>query len=91
MHPKTVEPKTQELLGFVPPHFHDVSLPIDQTDLVYCPCTLKYPITGTEFPDLAWLIPDTLESPDNIPHTLIAVGTIAIAQNLVKWLNQQLE
>jgi len=90
MHPKTVRPKTQELLGFVPPHFEDVSLPIDWTDLIYCPHTLKHPITGTEFPNLAWLIPDMLASPDDIPCTLIAVRTIAIAQNLAKWLNQQL-
>ncbi len=52
MHPKTVWPKTQELLGFIHPYF-DISLPIDWTDLMYCPCTLKYPISSTEFPDLA--------------------------------------
>ena len=53
--------------------------------------TLKYSISSTEFPDLAWLVPDVLISPDDLPHTLIAVGTIAMAQNLVKWLNKQLE
>src|SRR5260221_11490663 len=77
------------MLGFQPGRFHDVSLPIDRQDLIYGARILKHSIHGTEFPDLVWLVPDNLASPESIHPTLIAVNTIAIANALVKWLCTQ--
>ena len=67
------------------------TLPIDHQDLIYGACILKHSIHGTEFPDLAWLVPDDLASPKDIQPTLIAVSTIALADTLVKWLCTQLK
>ena len=85
MDPKVGQPKTQNMLGFQPGRFQDVSLPIDHQDLIYGACILKHSIHGLDFPDLAWLIPD------DIQPTLIAVSTIGIADTLVKWLCTQLQ
>ena len=79
------------MLGFQPGRFQDVSLPIDCQDLIYGAHILKHSINGIDFPDLAWLVPDDLASPDDICPTLIAVNTIAIADSLVKWLCTQLQ
>ena len=34
--------KVQDTLGFKQNQFHDVKLPIDRTDLKYCPCFLSH-------------------------------------------------
>ncbi|KAF8331031.1 uncharacterized protein EI90DRAFT_3123708 [Cantharellus anzutake] len=91
MDPTIARPKMQNVLGFQREQFQDISLPIDHQDLVYGACILKHSIHGTEFPDLAWLVPNDLASPNVIRPTLIAVGTIAIADALVKWLRTQLK
>ncbi|KAF8324612.1 P-loop containing nucleoside triphosphate hydrolase protein [Cantharellus anzutake] len=65
--------------------------PIDRKDLVYSTCTLKYSITGSDFPDLAWLNPDNLTTAQSITPTLIAVAMVAIANALVKWLRKKLK
>src|SRR6266481_5472960 len=79
------------MLGFQPGRFQDVSLPIDHQDLIYGAHILKHSICGLDFPDLVWLVPDDLASPDDIQLTLIAVSTIRIADTLVKWLHTQLQ
>src|SRR5258708_22288740 len=76
---------------FQPGRFQDVSLPIDCQDLIYGACILKHSIHGLDFPDLAWLVPVDLASPNDIQPTLIAVSTIGIADTLVKWLCTQLQ
>ncbi len=91
MDPKIGWPKTQNMLGFQPGRFHDVSLPIDRQDLIYGARILKHSIHGTEFPNLMWLVPNNLAGPESIHPTLIAVNTIAIANALVKWLHTQLK
>src|SRR5260370_23732352 len=91
MDPKVRQPKTQNMLGFQPGRFQDVSLPIDCQDLIYGACILKHSIHGLDFPDLAWPISDDLTSPDDIQPTLIAVSMITIADTLVKWLHTQLQ
>ena len=83
MDPNVVQPKTQNMLGFQPGRFQDVSLPIDCQDLIYGARILKHSINGIDFPDLAWLVPDDLASPNDICPTLIAVNTIAITDSLV--------
>ena len=86
MNPQTACMATQNHLGFQPGLFWDMSLPIDCKDLVYSAHTLKHSITGSDFLDLAWLIPDNPMSTKSITPTLIAVATVAMEETLVKWL-----
>ncbi len=66
MNPEVAQPKTQNVLGFQPGRFKDVSLPIDHPDLIYGAHILKHSIRGMEFPDLPWLVPEDLASPEDI-------------------------
>ncbi|KAF8321864.1 uncharacterized protein EI90DRAFT_3020238 [Cantharellus anzutake] len=75
MNPQTTCRATQSCLGFQPDLFWDVSLLVDRSD----------------FPDLAWLIPDNLTTAQSITPTLIVVATVAIANALVKWLRKKLK
>ena len=91
MNPQTACMATQNHLGFQPGLFWDMSLPIDCKDLVYSAHTLKHSITGSDFLDLAWLIPDNPMSTESITPTLIAVATVAMEETLVKWLQKKLK
>ncbi len=59
--------KVQHTLGFKENQFHDVKLPIDRTDLKYCPRFLSHSIEGLTFPDLAWVIPIIVNTPSDLP------------------------
>ena len=78
--------KVQQSLHFKTNHFWDIKLPIDWTDLKYCPQFLSSSTGGTAFPDLAWTISLVINSPSDLTLTLFACRTINMVMNVRNWL-----
>jgi superfamily II DNA helicase RecQ len=75
-----------ESLGFHANHYIHHALPIDNQQICYIPRILQYPVSGTSFLDLAWLIPPSTVSPDNITKTLIFCETIELGSRVYNFL-----
>jgi superfamily II DNA helicase RecQ len=67
-----------ESLGFQDGHYIHQALPINNHNICYIPRIFQYPISGASFLDLAWLIPTSTTSPQDITKTLIFCETIAL-------------
>jgi superfamily II DNA helicase RecQ len=81
-----------ESLGFHANHYTHHALPIDNHQICYIPKILQYSVSGTAFLDLAWLIPSSIISPDDITKTLIFCETIELGYrvyNFLQWLLPQ--
>lgn len=86
--------KIQKALSFVEGLFYDENLPTDRREIKYCPRFLTHSTTGHDFPDLAWLLPESLDTQSdiqNLPRVLIAVDTIEKATRVIDWLEWLLE
>ena len=75
-----------ELLGFHANHYIHRALPIDNHQICYIPKILRYPVSGTSFLDLAWLIPPSIVSLCEITKTLIFCETIELGSRLHHFL-----
>lgn len=73
-------------LGFQPGRYIHASLPIDNPHICYIPQFCSYPISGTTFLDLAWLIPPTITNIMAISKTLIFCESIAFGTRVHKFL-----
>jgi len=77
-------------LGFNDGRYIHFSLPIDNPHICYIPQFQSYPISGTAFLDLAWLIPSTVTSIADITKTLVFCETIALGTRVYKFLQHLL-
>ena len=77
-------------LGFHRSRYIRTSLPIDNPNICYIPRFQSYPTSGSAFLDLAWLIPPTIKSVNNITKTLIFCETIALGSRVYKFLKKLL-
>ena len=75
-----------ESLGFHVGHYTHHALPIDNHQICYIPKILQYPVSGTSFLDLAWLIPPSIASPSEITKTLIFCETIKLGSRVCNFL-----
>lgn len=76
--PKETFDHVMSSLGFNHGRYIHTSLPIDNPNICYIPQFQSYPTSGTTFLDLAWLIPPTVTSINDITKTLIFCETIAL-------------
>ena len=79
-----------ESLGFHTNHYIHHALPIDNQQICYIPKFLQYPVSGTSFLDLAWLIPPSTVSPHDITKTLIFCETIELGSCVYNFLQHLL-
>jgi superfamily II DNA helicase RecQ len=79
-----------ESLGFHAGHYIHQKLQIDNSHLCYIPKILQYPISGTSFLDLAWLIPTSATSMGDITKTLIFCETIELGSRVHNFLHHLL-
>ena len=79
-----------ESLSFHTDHYIHHTLPIDNHQICYIPQILQYPVSGTSFLDLAWLIPPSTTSADNITKTLIFCERIELGSRVYDFLRQLL-
>ena len=77
-------------LGFQANHYIHHTLPIDNTHICYIPKFLDYPTSSTTFLDLAWLIPPSAVSPEDIPKTLIFCEKIELGSRVHTFLQHLL-
>jgi len=77
-------------LGFNPGNYIYDHLPIDNPHICYLPQFFHYPISGTTFLDIAWLIPSTITSAADITKSLIFCNTINLGTRVYKFLQQLL-
>jgi superfamily II DNA helicase RecQ len=77
-------------LGFQGTHYIHQSLPINNPHICYIPKILQYPISGTSFLDLSWLIPTSATSPHDITKTLIFCETIELGHRVCNFLQHLL-
>jgi len=75
-----------ESLGFHVGHYIHHALPIDNHQICYIPKIFQYPVSGTSFLDIAWLIPPSVTSPSNITKTLIFCETIELGSRVCNFL-----
>lgn len=79
-----------ESLGFHINHYIHHTLPIDNHHICYIPKILQYPVSGTSFLDLAWLIPPSTVYPYDITKTLIFCETIELGRRVYSFLHHLL-
>ena len=53
---------------------------------MYCPHFLSQSIEGPTFPDLAWMLPDIVHGPQDLPQILFTCNTIEKVTILHQWL-----
>ena len=80
----------RDSLGFHPGYFTYRALQVDNPHICYIPKILQYPISGSSFLDLAWLIPTTVTSPCHITKTLIFCETIELGYRVCNFLRSLL-
>ena len=83
--------RIQQLLGFVAGQFCDVKLGLNQTDLMYCPHFLSQSVEGHTFPNLAWVLPNIVHGPQDLPQMLFTCSTIEKVMVLHCWLVTELK
>ena len=88
--PKGTFDRVMSSLGFNRGRYIRASLPIDNQHICYIPQFQSYPTSGTTFLDLAWLIPPTVTSIDDITKTLVFCETIALGTHVYKFLQRLL-
>lgn len=77
-------------LGFNPGCYVCGHLPIDNPHVCYLPQFFRYPISGTTFLDITWLIPSTVTSADDITKSLIFCNTISLGTRVYRFLQHLL-
>ena len=88
--PKESFSRVMSSLGFNHGRYIRASLPIDNPNICYVPRFQSYPISGTTFLDLAWLIPPTITSINDITKTLVFCETIALGTRVYRFLQHLL-
>lgn len=88
--PKETFDHVMSSLGFNHGRYIRTSLPIDNPNICYIPRFQSYPVSGTTFLDLAWLIPPTITLTTGITKTLIFCETIAFGTRVYKFLQHLL-
>lgn len=77
-------------LGFNPGCYVHDHLPIDNLHICYLPQFFRYPISGSTFLDIAWLIPSTITSAAEITKSLIFCTTINLGTRVYRFLQHLL-
>ena len=77
-------------LGFHAGHYTHCTLPIDNPHICYIPKVFQYPISGTSFLDLAWLIQASATSSHEITKTLVFCETIELGNRVLNFLHSLL-
>lgn len=77
-------------LGFNPGCYVHDHLPIDNLHICYFPQFFHYPISGSTFLDIAWLIPSTITSAAEITKSLIFCMTINLGTRVYRFLQHLL-
>ena len=77
-------------LGFNPGNYIRDHLPIDNPHICYLPQFFHYPISGTTFLDITWLIPSTITSAADITKSLVFCKTINLGTRVYRFLQRLL-
>lgn len=83
-------PRVEQLLGFERGQYSLHRNPVDRLDISYHPRFLKHTYTGTEFLDLAWIVPEDVKGPEDIRKTVIYCETIQLADAVSTYLESLL-
>ncbi|KAI0687974.1 P-loop containing nucleoside triphosphate hydrolase protein [Cytidiella melzeri] len=74
-------------LGFKPGHYINARYSVDIPSIKYITRFMAYPHSGDQFFDLAFLIPQHMTSPDDIPRTFVFCDTIEMGSRIMTFLD----
>lgn len=77
-------------LGFIAGDHEDIHLPCDRVNIIHTPRFYQGPISGTTFPDVAYLVPCHAKVPADIDQVLIYCETIEFATRMLTYLESLL-
>ncbi|KAI0069398.1 hypothetical protein K474DRAFT_1580022, partial [Panus rudis PR-1116 ss-1] len=87
----TLEPGAEtkdvlDSLGFEVGRFHFERRDCERYNISIITREIKYTISGAEFRDLDWLIPADIETPSDVPKTLLYCESIEFGHRVVRYL-----